>query len=73
MTADLLAPWTYYKRPFRIYGNLYFVGFQPASTHIIDTGEGLVIIDPGYQEFLYMVLENIRNLPTWTMLEPPLR
>ncbi|MCR5380627.1 MAG: MBL fold metallo-hydrolase [Lentisphaeria bacterium] len=62
MAADLLAPWTYYKRPFRIYGNLYFVGFQPASTHIIDTGEGLVIIDPGYQEFLYMVLENIRIL-----------
>ena len=60
--ANLLTPWVYQTRPFQIFGNLYFVGTQPASTHLIDTGDGLVIIDPGYQEYLYMVLENIRTL-----------
>ena len=45
MQVDLLTPWIYQTRPFRIFGNLYFVGNSPASTHLIDTGDGLVIID----------------------------
>ena len=62
MQTNLLTPWVYQTRPFRIFGNLYFVGNSPASTHLIDTGDGLVIIDPGYQEFLYLLLESIRTL-----------
>ena len=30
-------------------GNLYFVGTKPASCHAIDTGEGLILIDVGYE------------------------
>lgn len=54
--------WQYPVAPFRIFGNLYFVGIEPASTHLIDTGEGLILIDPGYPETLYIVLESIRRL-----------
>lgn len=57
-----LHPWEGYMPPFRIWGNIYFVGTKPASTHIIDTGEGLIMIDSGYQHSLYLVLENMRKL-----------
>ena len=57
-----LHPWEGYMEPFRLWGNIYFVGTKPASTHIIDTGEGLIMIDPGYQHSLYLVLENMRKL-----------
>ena len=43
-------------------GNLYFAGTYDASTHIIDTGEGLILIDPGYSESLHMVINNIWEL-----------
>ena len=31
--------------PFRMIGNIYFVGTVEASSHLIDTGDGLVLID----------------------------
>ena len=51
--------WEGYIKPSKIFGNLYFVGTHPASTHIVDTGDGLILIDPGYQESLYLVINNI--------------
>ena len=51
-----------YVKPFKIFGNLYFVGTEPASTHLIDTGEGLILIDTGYQHSLYLVINNIWEL-----------
>ena len=46
-------------KPLKILGNLYFVGTVPASSHIIDTGNGLIILDTGYQQALYNVIDNI--------------
>lgn len=57
-----LHPWEGYMEPFRLWGNIYFVGTKPASTHIIDTGAGLIMIDSGYQHSLYLVLENMRKV-----------
>ncbi len=54
--------WEGYIKPSKIFGNLYFVGTRPASTHVIDTGDGLVVIDPGYQESLYLVINNMWEL-----------
>ena len=62
MSLESLHPWKGYIPPFRIWGNLYFVGTFHASTHIIDTGEGLIMLDSGYQHSLYLVLENMREL-----------
>ena len=45
--------------PVRIFGNLYFVGTVPASTHILDTGEGLIMFDSGYRHSLHVVLHNM--------------
>ena len=52
-------PWCGYFKPLKIFGNLYFVGTVPASTHIIDTGEGLIMLDSGYMESLYLVIHNM--------------
>ena len=52
-------PWDGSFDPFRIFGNLYFVGTSPASVHIVDTGEELIMFDTGYQQSLYMVIDNI--------------
>lgn len=62
MNAKMAHPWKGYTEPFRIFGNLYFVGTVPASTHIIDTGAGLIMIDPGYPQSLYLVIDNMYRL-----------
>jgi len=55
-------PWKGYFPPFQIWGNLYFVGNKPASTHIVDTGEGLIMFDSGYQHSIYLVIDGIYQL-----------
>ena len=52
-------PWIGYVKPARIFGNLYFVGTHPSSVHLIDTGEGLMLIDTGYLDNLYLTVQNI--------------
>ena len=48
--------------PFRIVGNTYFVGTYQASSHLIDTGDGLILIDTGYENTADLVLHSIREL-----------
>ena len=48
--------------PFCIIGNVYFVGTFQASSHLIDTGDGLILIDTGYSNTLYLVLRSIYKL-----------
>lgn len=48
--------------PFHMIGNLYFVGAVNASVHAIDTGEGLVLIDSGYQDTLFYTLNGLYRL-----------
>ena len=49
-------------RPFKLFENVYFVGTYPASSHIIDTGEGLIMIDTGYASTAMFVLDSIYKL-----------
>ena len=48
--------------PFRILGNVYFVGTKEASSHLIVTEEGLILLDTGYEECAPLVEESIRCL-----------
>ncbi len=48
--------------PFRIAGNLYFVGSYAASSHLIDTGDGLILIDTGYEKDADAVCASIEEL-----------
>lgn len=51
-----------YIRPAKIFGNLYFVGTRAVCTHLIDTRDGLIIIDPGSAEDLHVIIGNMREL-----------
>ncbi|NLD58874.1 MAG: MBL fold metallo-hydrolase [Clostridiales bacterium] len=55
-------PWKGHVEPFRMIGNLYFVGTVPASSHLIDTGGGLLLLDTGLPQSVYLILEGIRRL-----------
>ena len=48
--------------PVNVFGNLYFVGTIPASTHIIDTGSGLIMLDAGYLEASGEIISNIEKM-----------
>ena len=48
--------------PGRVVGNTYFVGTYQASSHLIDTGDGLILIDAGYAEGSYLVQDSIYRL-----------
>lgn len=58
----VVDPWDGRMTPFRIFGNIYFVGTYQASSHIIDTGDGLIMIDTGYANTLYLVIDSIYKL-----------
>ena len=55
-------PWLGKMQPFKVVGNTYFVGTYQASCHLIDTGAGLIMIDPGYSKTAYLVLDSIYQL-----------
>jgi len=48
--------------PFRMLGNVYFVGSSAVSVHIIDTGAGLIMIDTGYPRMHDQILYSMRSL-----------
>lgn len=48
--------------PFQLAGNIYFVGTYKASSHLIDTGDGLILIDTGYAETADVIVESIAAL-----------
>ena len=49
-------------KPFRMAGNLYFVGTSEAPSHLIDTGDGLILIDTGSEETADVVIESVTAL-----------
>ena len=51
-----------YIPPFAIADGLYFVGTHQSSSHMIDTGDGLILIDTGYENTAEMVLSSVRAL-----------
>lgn len=55
-------PWLGKIKPFKILNNVYFVGTYQASCHLIDTGKGLIMIDPGYSATAYLVKDSICQL-----------
>lgn len=56
------SPWMQDVAPFRIADNLYYVGNKDVSVHLLDTGEGLLLLDTSYTQASYLLLESIREL-----------
>ena len=49
-------------KPFKIVDDVYFVGTFQESAHLIDTGDGLILLDVGDMPTLYLVIESIWEL-----------
>ena len=63
MTKRELPPKSERKiEPFRMFGNVYFVGTYAESSHVIDTGEGLIMIDTGAPSNLTVILAGLQKL-----------
>ena len=63
MIADICCrPWEFRVEPFRIAGTLYYVGNSDVSSHLIDTGDGLILLDTAFPQTVYLLLESVRRL-----------
>lgn len=51
-----------YIEPFKMHGNIYFVGSTKVSVHIIDTEVGLVMIDAGYPDMYEDIAYSMNKL-----------
>lgn len=61
--ADIcFQPWLYAVEPFRIMDRLYYVGNSWVSVYLIDTGDGMLLIDTAMFQNVYLTLEGIRKL-----------
>lgn len=49
-------------KPFRMYGNIYYVGSAKYSVHLIDTEAGLVLIDTGVPSMYEQIIDSIKYL-----------
>ena len=56
------SPWMYAQKPFHIVDNLYYVGDRKVSSHLFDTGEGLLLLDTGFPHAEYLLFEAIRDM-----------
>jgi len=59
-TIHRLHPeYSYYPGPKQIYGPLYYVGDNTVSAHLLDTGDGLILIDSLYPPSVHVLLQQI--------------
>ncbi len=49
-------------QPFRMHDNIYFIGNERVSVHLIDTEKGLVLIDSGYPDMYELIIVNIEKM-----------
>src|ERR1043165_7926445 len=54
--------WNAPVAPFRIAGNVYYVGAAEVSSFLIATPKGLIVLDGGFEETAPMIEANIRKL-----------
>jgi metallo-beta-lactamase class B len=60
--CERCAEWNEPLDPFRIHGNTWYVGTDGLSSILIETGDGLVLIDGGLPQSAALIEANIRAL-----------
>ncbi|MCY1075699.1 subclass B3 metallo-beta-lactamase [Archangium lansingense] len=56
------AEWNRPQAPFRVYGNTYYVGVTGLSSVLIDSGEGLILVDGALPQSVERIAEGVRAL-----------
>jgi metallo-beta-lactamase class B len=54
--------WNQPVEPYRVVGNLYYVGANDITSFLIATPDGLILIDGGYAETVPIIRESIKKL-----------
>lgn len=57
-----LNPQDFYVEPFKVIDNLYYAGTKMNGGWLIDTGEGLIMIDTGYLDLAPLLINSIWEL-----------
>ncbi len=57
--AFFTSPSVAYIKPFKIADNLFYVGDKKVCIHLIDTGDGLVLLDSGYLGATHLLVDSI--------------
>jgi len=60
--CDDCAQWNEPQTPFRMYGNTYYVGVHGLSSLLVDSGDGLILLDGGLPQSAPRIADNIRTL-----------
>lgn len=55
------ASWNEPQAPFRIFGNTYYVGTTGLAVILIDTGDGLILLDGALPQSVPLVASNLEN------------
>jgi len=59
---SLARSWNQPVTPFRVIGNVYYVGASDVTAFVITTPRGLILLDGGFVETVPQILANIRTL-----------
>lgn len=60
--ANSIESWTRSGAPFRIIGNLYYVGGEDLTSYLIATPQGLILLDGGSAQLAPVIQRNIEEL-----------
>lgn len=62
IVCDMCAEWNTPQKPFRIYGNTYYVGTAGLSAVLVSSSAGLVLLDGALSQSVPLIEANIRAL-----------
>ncbi len=62
IVCDQCDSWNQPQNPFRVHGNTWYVGTDGLSSILIESDDGLILIDGGLPQSAALIDENIRDL-----------
>jgi metallo-beta-lactamase class B len=62
LVATLHGPWSAAVEPFRVVGNIYYVGARNIASYLITTPNGHILLDTGTREMESVIPANIEKL-----------
>jgi len=61
-TDVINTPWEYKTDPFRLIGDIYYVGDKHVAAYLLETDKGLVLLDTALPQTLYQLWDSIYTL-----------
>ena len=62
LLAQVMQRWTTPVEPFRVIGNIYYVGTEGIAVYVITTSQGLILMDTAMPQSTSLIKDNIAKL-----------